>query len=43
MQALLNASQSEDEFVKGYLIDHEKVFHLQIFITHAGCITVGVG
>jgi len=27
MQALLSASQNEDEFVKEYLIDHEKVSH----------------
>jgi len=25
MQALLNASQNEDEFVKEFLINHEKV------------------
>jgi len=29
MQALLNASQNEDEFVKEFLITHEKVSQLQ--------------
>jgi len=33
MQALLNASQNEDEFIKEYLIDHEKVSYLLILVT----------
>jgi len=28
MQAVLNASQNEDEFVKEFLINHEKVSNL---------------
>jgi len=28
MQALVNASQNQDEFVKEYLISHEKVSYL---------------
>jgi len=33
MQALLNASQNEDEFVKEYLIDHDKVSHSHISVS----------
>ena len=32
MQALLNASQNEDEFVKEFLINHEKVSNLGFFL-----------